>query len=91
MDAKDYLTKVNRICTDFEKSGACKKCILHELGCGIPKEESNIDSVLEIVEKYEELTYPFGRCVSCGKEFNSELINEYEITNCPWCGVKIES
>lgn len=91
MEAIEYLSKVNQICTDFENKKGCDKCPLRKFGCGVPKEEKDIDSVLEIVEKYEELTYPFGRCVSCGKEFNSELINEYEITNCPWCGVKIES
>lgn len=91
MDAKEYLKKVNKICIDFEKKGDCNKCPLNKFGCGVPKEENDIDSVLEIVEKYEEVTYPFGYCSSCGKEFNSELINEYEITNCPWCGLKIKS
>jgi len=32
------------------------------------------------------MKYPFGRCASCGEEFNSELRNEYNITHCPWCG-----
>jgi len=35
------------------------------------------------------MKYPFGRCAKCGKEFNSELLGEYEITHCPWCGEKI--
>ena len=32
---------------------------------------------------------PFGRCPSCRREFNSEIINEYEAIFCPWCGEKI--
>lgn len=32
---------------------------------------------------------PFGRCPSCRREFNSEIINEYEARFCPWCGEKI--
>jgi len=36
------------------------------------------------------MKYPFGRCASCGQEFNSELRGEYEITHCPWCGKKID-
>lgn len=32
---------------------------------------------------------PFGRCPSCRREFNAELINEYEAIFCPWCGEKI--
>lgn len=32
----------------------------------------------------------FGSCDSCGYEFNSELISEYEIEYCPKCGQKIE-
>lgn len=36
------------------------------------------------------MKYPFGRCIVCGKEFNSELRNEYEIAYCPWCGEFID-
>lgn len=32
---------------------------------------------------------PFGRCPSCRREFNSEIINEHEAIFCPWCGEKI--
>lgn len=32
---------------------------------------------------------PFGRCPGCRREFNAELINEYEAIFCPWCGEKI--
>ena len=37
-----------------------------------------------------EPTDEFGSCDSCGYEFNSELISEYEIEYCPKCGRKIE-
>ena len=33
-----------------------------------------------------KMAYPFGRCAGCGKEFNSELRNGYNIAHCPWCG-----
>ena len=36
------------------------------------------------------LKYPFGRCMNCGVEFNSELRNEYRITHCPYCGLEID-
>jgi DNA-directed RNA polymerase subunit RPC12/RpoP len=36
------------------------------------------------------MKYPFGKCANCGKEFNSELRGEYNITHCPWCGDKID-
>jgi DNA-directed RNA polymerase subunit RPC12/RpoP len=32
------------------------------------------------------MVYPFGRCAACGRGFNSELREEYEILHCPWCG-----
>jgi len=38
----------------------------------------------------EDEESPFGSCDFCGYEFNSELINEYEITHCPKCGEEIE-
>lgn len=37
-------------------------------------------------EDYNNSKHPFGYCKICESEFNSELINEYEIKNCPWCG-----
>jgi hypothetical protein len=36
------------------------------------------------------MKYPFGRCGFCGKEFNSELRGEFDITHCPWCGGEID-
>ena len=43
---------------------------------------------IEIAKVHIDLasTAPFGDCRNCGKEFNSELVSEYEITHCPWCG-----
>lgn len=37
----------------------------------------------------EDDEFPFGRCKNCNKEFNSELISEYSIECCPWCGTRI--
>jgi DNA-directed RNA polymerase subunit RPC12/RpoP len=91
MDAKDYLLKVNEICADYEVGNCNESCPLHKYSCGIPRKMEDLDTVIDMVEHYKEKTYPFGRCNSCGKEFNSELINEYNITNCPWCGVKIKA
>lgn len=91
MDAKEYLLKAAEICNAHEGKVNCKECPLHAYSCGNPKEEEAIDAVLDLVERWEEKTYPFGRCGSCGKEFNSELISEYNITNCPWCGASIRT
>jgi DNA-directed RNA polymerase subunit RPC12/RpoP len=93
MDAKEYLQKAIIICLEHGNRGECnnKECPLHDLGCGIPEEEAKIDAAIEFVEHYEEKTYPFGRCNSCKKEFNSELLHEYQIKNCPWCGTEIKS
>lgn len=33
---------------------------------------------------------PFGSCPNCKYEFNSELINEYNIVHCPWCGQRFK-
>ena len=35
-------------------------------------------------------SFPFAFCSNCKSEFNSELISEYNITNCPWCGQAID-
>lgn len=32
----------------------------------------------------------FGSCPNCYKDFNSELMNEYDIQYCPWCGQKLD-
>ena len=47
---------------------------------------------IEIAKVHINLTdeVPFGKCSNCGEEFNSELVNEYEITHCPWCGTEVE-
>lgn len=48
------------------------------------KEIHTEQEYLEWKNKHEE--YPFGYCHKCGKEFNSELVSEYNIKHCPWCG-----
>lgn len=32
----------------------------------------------------------FGCCPNCKSEFNSELLYEYEIDYCPFCGQKLK-
>ena len=32
----------------------------------------------------------FGQCPTCEREFNSELLSEYDITNCPYCGQRLK-
>jgi len=36
------------------------------------------------IDEYFRNKYPFGLCKFCEYEFNSELINEYEIKYCPF-------
>ena len=33
----------------------------------------------------------FGKCPACGAEMNSELISEYNIKHCPYCGQRIDT
>jgi DNA-directed RNA polymerase subunit RPC12/RpoP len=90
MDAIEYLAGVDKICKEYEDKCQCNDtCPLKKYMCGQPKLREEIDAVIELVEHYEETKYPFGRCTKCQKEFNSELINEYNISHCPWCGEPI--
>lgn len=50
------------------------------------KEVHTEQEYLEWKNKQKQRQYPFGYCRKCGKEFNSELIGEYKIKHCPWCG-----
>ncbi len=34
--------------------------------------------------------FEFGNCPNCNAEFNSELVNEYKITHCPYCGQALD-
>jgi len=38
----------------------------------------------------KKLKYPYGKCSSCGGEFNADLRCKYNITHCPWCGKEID-
>ena len=33
----------------------------------------------------------FGICPRCCREFNTELIEKYEIEYCPWCGQRLSN
>ena len=52
---------------------------------GRVKEALEKQTLKEVVDKE-----PFGRCPSCDGEFNSELLNEYNIEYCPWCGQSLD-
>jgi DNA-directed RNA polymerase subunit RPC12/RpoP len=88
MEAREYLKKASGICNDYG-CNRCKDCPIRKLNCGLPESEEDIEDAVNLVERYEEEKYPFGRCPNCKKEFNSELISEYEISHCPWCGAKL--
>jgi hypothetical protein len=32
----------------------------------------------------------FGLCPTCGEPMNSELLNEYDVKYCPYCGTKFD-
>lgn len=34
--------------------------------------------------------FEFGNCPQCNETFNTELVCEYEITHCPWCGQALD-
>lgn len=42
----------------------------------------------EIMQLKDDL-YPFGKCKQCGMEFNSELVNEYNMKYCIKCGFPV--
>lgn len=52
------------------------------------------EEVEELKEKQIPKNVPdiehFGRCPECDGEFNSELLNEYNIMFCPWCGQALD-
>lgn len=90
MDASEYLKKVNAICKVYEKNGQCnEKCPLKKYGCGTPQKSEDINEVIKVIEETELILYPFGKCKKCNKEFNSELINDYGMKKCLWCGEPI--
>lgn len=43
----------------------------------------------QIPQKVSDIEH-FGRCPECDGEFNSELLNEYNIVFCPWCGQALD-
>lgn len=52
------------------------------------------EEIEELKEKQKPKKVPdvahFGRCPECDGEFNSELLNEYNILFCPWCGQALD-
>ena len=43
----------------------------------------------ELIELRTENEGYFGKCRNCGMEFNSALLDEYNITHCPYCGARL--
>jgi len=87
MDARDYITKVARICHYYDSTKGCKGCPLHGMGCGTPKSEE-IEKTLEIVERFEipeEITLDSvlaNICDSYCKYPRDEVEVETECENC---------
>lgn len=52
------------------------------------------EEIEELKEKQKPKKVPdaahFGRCPECDGEFNSELLDEYNIMFCPWCGQALD-
>lgn len=91
MTAREYVEKLMQLCKHYEETTSCSGCPLKSIGCGIPSNQEDAKKALDIVCNFNlETILPFGACINCGKEFNSEIICEYEATHCPWCGAKIE-
>ncbi len=57
------------------------------------KEIKNLNTIIAALKK--RISSPpkddgaFGKCPDCGYEFNSELLEEYNLKFCPDCGKKI--
>lgn len=88
MSAREYLRLQRDICN----TKSCDECPCSELCGSVQEERTNeqIDNAVTAMEEYRDKLHPFGYCQNCGADFNSELVNEYKITNCPWCGKKVE-
>ena len=52
------------------------KCAVEALEKQIPKKVTDDEA--------------FGSCPACGYTFNSELVNEYDIKYCPFCGQALD-
>lgn len=52
------------------------KCAVEALEKQIPKKTTDDEA--------------FGSCPACGYVFNSELVNEYDIKHCPFCGQALD-
>lgn len=58
------------------------------------EEAGTLEEVRVAVEKQKAASLKddgaFGACPRCGSTFNSELLNEYDIGYCPWCGQAVD-
>lgn len=58
------------------------------------KANKAIDMAIQTLEKQipKKVTEDaaFGSCPACGYVFNSELVNEYDIKYCPFCGQALD-
>ena len=58
------------------------------------KANKAIDMAIQALEKQipKQITddEAFGSCPACGYVFNSELVNEYDIKYCPFCGQALD-
>ena len=89
MDVMEFHKKYRDICSNHRLCAGCPLANA-DIKCAIYLDTESFNTIVSIVEDYEETKFPFGRCRICGKEFNSELRSEYDITHCPWCGERVE-
>lgn len=102
----DNLCKYPDQLSGEELEDKCAECkmgrfvcdILNQYNKAIDFENSQCAKLLEQMQRMKERDAAkkvvdqehFGCCPTCREVFNSELLNEYNITYCPWCGQRLD-
>lgn len=68
--------------------GATKRVLEHFQQIGTLEEVREATEKQKVVPAKEDGA--FGECPRCGAVFNSELVGEYNIGYCPWCGQAVD-
>ena len=72
----------------------------YRLDCDDPEYQAAREAIKDFANKFHRAEecggiegeidrFPFGKCENCSYEFNSELVDEYNIKYCPNCGMKV--